>query len=119
MYFRFLKYLAVLFAIMIVRARACVSECVCFCVCVVVSVCMRVFARVRLLCASAWRVRCWRSRVSWSPTCARPCVYPAQVVAVPVFIICGTGTRMTQADIDPLIPANQIKSNQAQFLVHE
>ena len=63
MYFRFLKYLAVLFAIMIVRARACVSECFCFCVCVVVSVCMRVFARVRLLCAPAWRVICWRSRV--------------------------------------------------------
>lgn len=63
MYFRFLKYLAVLFAIMIVRARACVSECICVCVCVFVSVCMRVFARVRLLCAPAWRVICWRSRV--------------------------------------------------------
>ena len=63
MYFRFLKYLAVLFAIMIVRARACVSECICVCVCVVVSVCMRVFARVRLLCAPARCVICWRSRV--------------------------------------------------------
>ena len=65
MYFRFLKYLAVLFAIMIVRARACVSECICVCVCFL-AVCACVFLHV-CVCWATLSVRVLPARV-------RPCM---------------------------------------------